>query len=144
MPSREQVIEKLVSPSYSRDQVKHILNSINSLDGMGVEKYLPNKLKFGDVAKLHSGTGVTPNKPRPFVIVKVMKEESICIPLSSTDDWNTLIKGESRFFKESNFTKNIIVLPNSMLISNFVAPYDNRKVLTAVKKELKKYYRGFI
>lgn len=144
MPSRNQAIEKLVSPTYSRDQVKHILNSINSLDGGGSEKYLPNKVKFGDVCRLESTHGVVAGKPRPFAVLKVIGEECICVPLSSTEDWNTLVKGESRFFKESIFTKNIVILPTQMVINSFVAPYDNRKILIEVKKQLKKYYRGFL
>lgn len=96
----------------------------------------PSVLKKGDVIITQVGS-----KMRPVVIVKVLEEEVIYIPLTSTENVHNLIKGNCRFFGESWFSKGFSVATIEYAMEHFVGIYTDRITLNKAIKLNKEYFK---
>ena len=110
---------------FGRAEVEHLIKTVRP------ELNLPKSLKVGDVITVRQ------NKSRPAVIVKVLEENVIVIPLSTTEDANNLIETKGRFFGGEYFSKCFITVNMEHALKNFIGMYDHRSSLNEAKKQLK-------
>lgn len=134
MPSKEQIITSLNKTSYSKSEVQHLINSINSIQSLREPKI--DYIKKYDYFLYESATNV---KSRPFVVVKVLKDTVIAIPLSTTKDALNLIPSRSRILKEGYFSKQFLTVHKEVAIKNWVGIYDNTKLVDKAVKSLKEF-----
>lgn len=96
----------------------------------------PQEVKKGDVFIVG-----TVKKPRPAVVIKVLKDRTIVFTtLTSTENIHCLSPYYSRFFGEGCFTKTIDVCDEGYVIRNFAGVFDNSKALNEAIRKLKMFY----
>jgi len=131
MPSKEQVLATVKNEAHSGAMVKHLINSITS-----IETKRPVKLRKGDVIVKEC---FTTTKKRPYVLIKVLKEFSLALPLSTTEDSLNLCESDSRFFRVGFFSNQLVTLKNQDALENFAGIYDNPRNLNKAVKIMKEF-----
>lgn len=125
-------------PSFALSQVRHIVRAL--LPYMQDCK-TPINSKKGDVFQ---GTGVN-GKPRPFVIVKVVKDGVYAIPLTTQEDEYTLISHDSRFMKPGFLANQLVFVKDDHVKKHFVCTFDDSRSLNKAAKlitdRIKKEFR---
>lgn len=133
MGSKTETLEKIISTqSYLGSTVKTWINEITCENDVRI----PNFLKVGDAIRVNVNS--KSNKPRPSIIVKILKESVISIPLTSADDLNTLCPSVgSRFFKDCNFCNTWVITPKDKALGQYLGVYESPASLKNAVKELK-------
>lgn len=135
MSSKSEVIELIdSSKTYIGSKCKEFVGMVHCEERL----HPPKKWKKGDVIRVR--VNMSNEKTRPSVVIKVCKEYLISIPLTSSEDVNTLCESVgSRFFKDSYFCNNYVLTPISYSDENFLGIYDNNKSLNLAIKKLKDF-----
>jgi len=133
MPTKEEVIQEIddnlkTKATYSAAQVKHFVTSV-----VEKTKFRVDDIKYGDVFMNHKS-----NKARPAVVIRHTKNGNLAVPLSTTQDYLTLKKCNSRLFSRSYFSKVMFFIPDEEIKDKIIASYDNKRELTELKKLIRK------
>lgn len=99
------------------------------------DEVAPNKYKKGDVFNYN-----VVFKPRPYVIIKQVRDTVIAIPLSLTDDELSIHPYSSRFFGEGFFSKQLMTFKISHIEGKFIGVLDDNKNINIAFKKIKEYY----
>lgn len=91
-------------------------------------------IKIGDVFKYNGGYG----KERPWLVLSVRKNGVVAVCMSTSEHQFCLLSVESRFWPESKICKTISVFSHDTVKENMSFPYDNRKHIQEIKKNLRK------
>lgn len=134
MPAKEVVITSLNKSNYSKSEVQHLINSINSVQSIRDPKV--DYVKKYDYFLYEAATS---SKSRPYVVVKVLKDTVIAIPLSTTKDNLNLMPSKCRVLKEGYFSKQFITVHKDLALRNWVVIYDNHRMVDKAVVALKKY-----
>lgn len=135
---------------YNGKEVQEILEHL--VDSLSTELPLePSHKKIGikSVKKGDVFLGSSINyKTRPFVVAKVGKECSYCIPITSDKNCYASIPHSSRYFEDGYYVNHMIKVDNNFIISNFIFPLGNSRTLNEAIKlivnRLKKDYKNII
>lgn len=129
MSSKAEVLAKISnSNTYVGSFVKQFVNEVTCENNTNI----PNKLRRGDAITTYSG-----QKARPSIIVKVHKDYVISLPLTSSENPNSLCEFESRFFGKGFFCNVYAVTPTKYAFERFIGVFDNHKALNNAVKELR-------
>lgn len=129
--TKEKVIEK-----YEKDKSVSSGELIKWVRHISVKCNQPVNYKKGDVFIFRSSVG----KTRPYVLYRVIKEEYILIPLSTTEDVLNAGTYNSRFFGSGFFSKSLITLHTDMLKGNFIGVLEDSRGLNEAFKNIKKHF----
>lgn len=131
MTSLPDTISKVVDSdkgSYTKGEVKHILNNINpqyiyhSLD----------KLRTGDVF-MHKVTG---GKVRPWVVMFSRKGMVGAITLTHHEELPFSYPSKCRFYSDNVLGPTLSLFEECRILDCCMAPYSNKKHLQEVKKDI--------
>lgn len=129
MSSKAEVLSKINNSStYAGSFVKQFVNEVTCENNTNI----PDKLKRGDAITTYSGA-----KARPSIIIKVTKDYVVSLPLTSSENPNSLCESESRFFGKGWFCNTYAVTPTKYAFERFIGIYDNSKCLNNAIKELR-------
>lgn len=134
MPSKLEITASLNKPSYSKQEVTHLVNSVSE----NKARWNPKIIKRGDVFGVAMG-----NKIRPVVAFKVVGQVVYAIPLTTTNNEMVLCESAgSRFaiVEEGHgeyFSHGVICSTVEFAKNNFLWVYDNNKALSTAIKQLK-------
>lgn len=132
MSSKQKVIDSLTKANYS---VKEVIGLINSVTPDAIS---PPYIKKGDCFLDQVGA-----KRRPCCVIKVIGEVAYAIPLSTTLDSKTLLKGKkSRFSTIDNpdcyFSKSLVCASVGYVKDNYVFSYEDLYSLNKAIREMRK------
>lgn len=128
MKTKQQIIEGLVKPTYSVNQIKEMLDSLPENPS-----FKPNKIKRGDVFLNFVGT-----KLRPCVALRIVKGIVWGIPLTTTGNIMALKKVEkSRFYQGNFFVNGIVSCKEDVAIKFWAGVLDSPRELNQAVGELK-------
>ena len=120
--SKGDVLEELKESKllhWNKGAVTELVKKINTLAGNS-----PKYIKKGDVFM----DGVR-SKKRPYVVIKVLGDICLSIPLSTCEDEINLYPSKSRYWLDGWFSKSIMSVKSSYVMSFHVGVYDNDKRL---------------
>lgn len=121
MPTKNEVYESIENRNYTQKEVKSLIYSISSKN----HSNKPSVVKKGDVfINCHSS-----NKPRPYIVAKVFKDRSICIAMSTTEDFLNVCSFSCRVFGDNYFSFNTILVNNDDIRDNFCGVLEDTKSL---------------
>lgn len=115
-------------PMYDGAEVRKLLETAVSISTFIAEPTESSKkIKIKSVRKGDVFIGASTNyKPRPFVVAKVCKDVSYCIPLTSEEDGvYSGISHNSRYLQKGYFSNHMIKVSNDFIIQNFIFPLGN-------------------
>ena len=117
--------------TYLGSFVKNTIQQADFKELKGVQS--PTKIKKGDVFISQF------KKPRPCVVVKVLKDKTcLYMPLTSSDNVHCGTPYNSRFFGEGCFSKTLSICTEEFALYNFVGVFDNMKNINQAIKDFKK------
>ena len=133
MSSKAEVLAKISnSNTYVGSFVKQFVNEVTCENNTNI----PNIIKRGDAITVYSG-----QKARPSIVIKVHKDYVISLPLTSSENPNSLCESDSRFFGKGWFCNTYAVTPTKYAFERFIGIYDNPKVLNNAIKELREFIK---
>lgn len=128
MPLKEEILEMITDNRvYSGKEVRHLITSVKtSVEGES-SGYRGDRIilvKKGDVFKCNLS-----NKTRPYLVLKVGKEKSICIGLSTTQNFLNICRFDCRVFGYNFINFNILMVENSYIRKNFLGVLEDKKAI---------------
>src|SRR5690606_13103825 len=129
MPSKSEVLKSIDDRLYQGKEVRHLITSISQTD---YDEEKITSVRKGDV---FINTGLS--KHRPYVVIKVMKGVSICLGMSSTEDYMNLYAYNCRQFGSGFFNLAITLIDNTYIKKHFVGIMSDRKALNESIKLIK-------
>lgn len=133
MSSKAEVLAKISnSNTYVGSFVKQFVNEVTCENNTNT----PDKIKRCDAITVYSG-----QKARPSIVIKAHKDYVISLPLTSSENPNSLCESDSRFFGKGFFCNTYAVTPTKYAFERFIGIYDNPKVLNNAIKELREFIK---
>ena len=128
--NKNKIIERIENDE--NPTIKEILHWVKT---MTVNLENPSRYKKGDVFSFNQA-----NKPRPYVVVKQVKDIIIAIPLTTCADELSVGKYNSRFFGVGYFSKSLTTLKTSHLEDRLIGVLDDNKAITNAFKLIKNHF----
>jgi hypothetical protein len=129
--SRDEIIERANKENSSSKQILAWMSTMN------LNSKEPIKYKKGDVFSFNLSS-----KPRPYVIIKQVKELIISIPLTTCKDELSVHFYNSRFMGQGYFSNQLLAFKESHIKDNFIGVLDDTKNINIAFKQIVEYYKN--